>query len=153
MKTSLLRLFTAFFLAGSLAVQPAYADGLKEGAASLLVPTLGQAMNGELCTGKARVMGGFEVSALTITAVLGLTTGGAAMLFGAVPLALNHLWSSMDAFRVARNRSEVRSIAYQYIGEQQRAMELARQQQFANEENNRSDFRERMRLAAGQPAY
>lgn len=154
MKIKFLSFLTAFLFVLSLAVPQAYAAGGKEAAASFFLPTTGQAMNGELGTRKAQAMAGIEFAAITATTLIGLTTGGAAVLFGAIPLAANHVWSSMDAGRVAKQKSQyspANPIAYQQMIESQKAMEMSRQDRFDQEEQSRPDFRERMRAAA-EPA-
>src|SRR5438552_3950093 len=90
----------------SLTPHSAYATGVKEGAASLFLPTTGQAMNGELGNGKTKLMAGVEVASIATIAVLGIVTGGAAVWIGLGPLAANHLWSSADAYKGAKKKQQ-----------------------------------------------
>ena len=48
----------------------AFAVGGKEFGASLLIPTTGQAMNGEFRATKTKIMAGIEVAAITTTVLL-----------------------------------------------------------------------------------
>ena len=52
-----------------------YALGGKEAAASLLLPTTGQAMNGELGKTKTKMMGAIEIASVTTIAILGIFIG------------------------------------------------------------------------------
>ena len=74
-KTLSLSLASLMFFAVS--VPSSYADSPgKAVAASLFVPTTGQAMNGQLGNGKTKVMGALEVGLITTVAILGGVVGG-----------------------------------------------------------------------------
>lgn len=129
----------------------AHAEGLKQGTASLLLPTTGQAMNGQLGNTKTKVMGGVEVASITAVVVLGLATGGASVLWGAIPLATNHVWSATDAYRNAGRQDEVTVMAPgQEMYAAQQTIESSRQGRFEREQAGRYDIRERVRLAGEQ---
>ncbi|HRY85638.1 MAG TPA: hypothetical protein P5561_03815, partial [Candidatus Omnitrophota bacterium] len=67
----------AFLMIFASVSAPAFAAGGKEFGASLLLPTTGQAMNGEIGATKTKIMAGIEVAAVTTTILLAtLTTGG-----------------------------------------------------------------------------
>ena len=65
MKSKSLSLAVAIVMLFALSVPSAFATGAKEAGASLLLPTTGQAMNGELGSTKSKVMAGVEVAAIT----------------------------------------------------------------------------------------
>ena len=121
---------------------------VKQGAASLLLPTTGQAMNGQIGNGKTKVMGGVEVASIATITVLGLATGGAAVLVGAIPLAANHLWSATDAYATAKKQQQVPSQDQLY--DAQNNLDYSRQRRFEREEYRQSDIRERIRMAGEQ---
>jgi hypothetical protein len=123
-----------------------FAEGLREGAASLLLPTTGQAMNGELGNTKTKIMAGVEVASVTAITVIGIATGGAAVWFGAAPLIANHLWSATDAYKGAKSQEEPYA-GDQQILEAQRTLELSRQQRYARQEAGRYDIRTRIQQA------
>lgn len=75
--------------------------GMSQAAASLIMPTTGQAMNGQLGNTKTKVMAGLEAGLITTTAILGGVVGGGIVWAGVGPLIANHLWSSMDAYQNA----------------------------------------------------
>ena len=133
-----------FFFVFALAAGDASA-AVKQGAASLLLPTTGQAMNGQLTNTKTKVMATVEVASITAISILGLATGGGAVLFGFVPLAVNHLWSGADAYRVAKKNQNAPQ--YQEIVEAQRTLDLSRQNRFQREQAYRSDLHERIQRA------
>ena len=126
--------------------QPAFAVGLKEGGASLLLPTTGQTMNGQFGTGKTKVMAGVEVAAVTTVALIGVATGGAAVWFGLAPLIANHVWSATDAYKGAQFKRDP-AVRAQII-DAQRNVELAREGRLEHEQAARSDIRERIRRAS-----
>lgn len=125
---------------------------LKEAGASLLLPTTGQAMNGQLGNGKTKFMAGVEVAAITTIAVIGFAGGGPAVWFGAGPLVANHLYSSVDAYKNAGKSGDQAniSIAEQEMLEAQRNIEYSRERRFDREQEYRSDLRERIRRAGEQ---
>lgn len=145
-KSFSLALIFAFAL--SLYPSSAYATGGKEAAASLFLPTTGQAMNGELGKGKTKIMGGVEVASITAIAILGITTGGAAVLIGLGPLAANHLWSSVDAYKGAKNKQNLQ--AQDQLSDAQGSLELSRQGRFEREQGRRLTIRERLDRAREQ---
>lgn len=131
----------------------AFAEGFKEGTASLLLPTTGQAMNGQLGAGKTKVMGGVEVASIATVTILGLATGGASVLWGAIPLAANHVWSSMDAYKNAKYKNQTQYVVGapdQEMIDAQRTLETSRDGRFSREQAARNDIRERIRMAGEQ---
>lgn len=145
-KTSL---FLAIVLSLTTVMSPsAFAVGGKEATASLLLPTTGQAMNGQLGNTKTKVMGAVEVASIATIITLGIATGGAAVLFGAIPLAVNHVYSSADAYKNAKYKQNT---AYQtQVTDAQTAIEASREQRFDREQQYRSDVHRRVMLAAEQ---
>ena len=141
---------TAFFILSiMIASSNAYATGLKEAGSSLILPTTGQAMNGEIGSGKTKLMAGVEVAALTAITVIGFAGGGPAVWFGAGPLLANHLYSSVDAYKGAKRRQQ-QDIPQQEIMDAQRTIEFSRQQRFDREQAYRSDIRDRIQRAGEQ---
>lgn len=130
----------------------ASAEGFRQGAASLLLPTTGQAMNGQLGTGKTKLMGGVEVASIAAVVVLGLATGGASVLWGAIPLATNHVWSAADAYKNAGQKNQNFTVMApgQEMAAAQQTIESSRQGRFEREQAGRYDIRERVRLAGEQ---
>ena len=137
-----------FSLLLSLAPQQAFATGGKEAAASLFLPTTGQAMNGELGKTKTKVMGFVEVASITTIAVLGIATGGGAVMIGLGPLAANHLWSSVDAYKSAKRKQNY--MAQDQLSDAQGSLELSRERRFDREQGRRLTIRERLELAREQ---
>ena len=137
-----------FAIAFSLCPHSVYALGGKEAAASLLLPTTGQAMNGELGKTKTKMMGAIEIASVTTIAILGITTGGAAVMIGLGPLAANHLWSSVDAYKGAKNKQNLQ--AQDQLGDAQRSLELSREARFEREQGRRLTIRERLDRAREQ---
>ena len=127
---------------------PAYAVGGKEATASFFLPTTGQAMNGELGKTKTKMMGAIEVASITTIAILGITTGGAAVMIGLGPLAANHLWSSVDAYKGAKNKQNFQ--AQDQLSDAQRSLELSREGRFEREQSRRLTIRERLERAREQ---
>jgi hypothetical protein len=123
-----------------------YAEGGKEFFSSLLLPTTGQAMNGELGANKTKLMAGVEVAAITAITILGIASGGGVVLFGAAPLAANHLWSATDAYKSARTKQD--PVVQQEMYDAQRDLELSRERRFEREQNYRSSIRERIQRAS-----
>ena len=141
---------TAFILVVSLLMiqSSVHAAGGKEAFSSLLLPTTGQAMNGELGTNKTKVMAGVEVASITAVTVIGLATGGAAVLIGAIPLAANHLWSATDAYKSARTKQN--PVSQQEMVNAQRDIEFSRDRRFEREQNYRTNIRDRIAQAGEQ---
>ena len=127
-----------------------YAEGFREAGASLLLPTTGQSMNGELGTGKTKIMAGIEVAAITTVTLIGFAAGGPVVWVGAVPLIANHVWSATDAYKGAQHKAFYPASDQQQIYDAQRTLELSREGRFNREQDSRNDLRERMRLASEQ---
>ena len=68
----------SYFILGAMffSAQTAYAEGVKQGAASFVLPTTGQYMNGEFNESKTKLMAGMEVAAITTTVLLATLVGG-----------------------------------------------------------------------------
>ena len=142
MSLMIVALMVVAFLAPS-----AFAIGAKEAGASLLLPTTGQAMNGQLGNSKTKIMGALEVGLVTGTAILGGVVGGPVVWATAGPLIANHLWSATDAYRNAQNKYT--PAVQQQMFDSQRTLELSRQKRFEREQDYRSDIRERI-MRAGE---
>ncbi len=143
--------FFAVFMAFSILVSfapSAAAEGFKQGTASLLLPTTGQAMNGELGSKKTKLMAGVEVAAITAVTVIGFAGGGPAVWFGAGPLLANHLYSSVDAYRTAKRNGGTAS--NQDMLDAQRNIEYSRERRYEREQAYRSDIRDRIARAGEQ---
>ena len=124
---------------------------IKEATSSLLLPTTGQAQNGQLGNTKTKFMAGVEVAAITTIAVIGFAGGGPAVWFGAGPLIANHLYSSVDAYKNAgRDQSGYSSNSQQEMMDAQRNLELSRERRFDREQTYRSDIRDRIERAGEQ---
>lgn len=135
---------TAFLLIFASMTTLAFAAGGKEFGASLLLPTTGQAMNGEIGATKTKIMAGIEVAAVTTTILLATLTTGGIFWAGLGPLIANHAWSAADAFKTARsNKSD--PYIQQQLSSAQRTLDVSRQNRFARE----SDIRQRL-LKAGE---
>jgi hypothetical protein len=136
----------AFFVVMAFLAPSSFAAGAKEFGASLLLPTTGQAMNGQLGNTKTKIMAGVEVAAITATVVLGFIVGGPIVWCGAGPLIVNHAWAAADAFVSARKKTDP------YLEDQmlsaQRTLDVSRQNRFARE----SDIRQKI-LKAGEENY
>ncbi len=122
----------------------AFAAGGKEFGASLLLPTTGQAMNGEIGATKTKIMAGIEVAAVTATILLATLTTGGIFWAGLGPLIANHAWSAADAFKTARSNNNDPYIQQQ-LSSAQRTLDVSRQNRFDRE----SDIRQRI-LRAGE---
>jgi len=129
---------------------PAFAVGAKQAGASLLLPTTGQAMNGQLGNTKTKIMAGLEVGLITTVAILGGVVGGGVIWAALGPLIANHVWSATDAYVTAQKRND--PVIQAQMLEAQRTLELSRQRRFSREEEVRSDIRNRV-LQAGEQAY
>ena len=132
-------------LLGCSWIPQGYALGVKEAASSLILPTTGQAMNGEIGTGKTKIMAGIEAAAITTAAVLGVATGGGIVWLGVAPLIANHVWSAADAYKGAKRKY------YPYVQQQvidsERSIDLSRQRRFDREQVERTSFHERLKRA------
>ncbi len=111
---------------------PAFAEGAKEFGASLLLPTTGQAMNGEISATKTKIMAGIEVASITTVALLGTLVGGGVVWAGLGPLIANHAWSALDAYRGAQ-QNKTDPYIQQQLSEAQRSLDLSRQRRFDRE--------------------
>lgn len=139
---------TAFMLVALMTlIAPSAHAAIKEGAASLFLPTTGQAMNGQLGDGKTKVMGTVEAASIITTAILGVSTGGATVLVGAVPMAINHIWSSMDAYKSARQREVENAMMGQAPSYGAQSHIQMAQSAYAPEAGRGYDVRERIRRA------
>jgi hypothetical protein len=126
----------------------AFALGGKELGASLLLPTTGQAMNGEIGATKTKIMAGIEVAAVTTTILLATLTTGGLFWVGLGPLIANHAWSAADAFKTARSGSNNNDpYIQQQLSSAQRTLDVSRQNRFDRE----SDIRQRILKAGEQP--
>ena len=131
-----------------------HAEGLRQAGASLLLPTTGQAMNGQLSDGKTKVMAGVEVAAVTAVTIIGFAAGGPAVWFGAAPLIVNHVWSATDAYKNAgQYNAPATDQQQQQMLDAQRSLELSRQNRYEREQWQREDVRERVRRAGEQAYY
>ena len=148
----LIAILTMLFIAVTVAPN-LYAEGFREAGASLLLPTTGQAMNGQLSDRKTKIMAGVEVAAITTVAVIGFAAGGPAVWFGAAPLLANHLWSASDAYKNAQYQQDPIAADQQQLMDAQRTLELSRQNRFEREQAERYDVRERVRRAGEQAYY
>lgn len=132
----------------------ARAEGVKQGAASFVLPTTGQYMNGEFSDGKTKLMAGMEVAAITTTVILASVVGGPVVWAGIGPLIANHTWSGYDAYKTAKEKNENPYGNYAAEGGQvydaRRDLDLARQQRYDYANNQNLSLRERMRIAAEQ---
>lgn len=140
-----------------ISAQPsAQAEGLKQGAASFILPTTGQYMNGEFSQGKTKLMATMEVAAITATVILAATVGGPVVWAGVGPLIANHAWSGYDAYQTAKDKNQdpYASSSYynndQQVYDARRDLDLSRQQRYDYANNQSLSLRERMRLAAEQ---
>lgn len=136
-----------FFVVMAFLVPSAFATGAKEFGASLLLPTTGQAMNGQLGSTKTKIMGGIEVAAVTTTVILGFVVGGPVVWCGVGPLIANHAWAAADAYVSARKKKDD-PYAQQQMLDAQRTLDMSRQNRFSRE----SDIRQRI-LRAGEEGY
>jgi hypothetical protein len=137
--------FLAFLMIFASLSPSAFAVGGKEFGASLLLPTTGQAMNGEIGATKTKIMAGIEVAAVTTTILLATLTTGGVFWAGLGPLIANHAWSAADAFKTARNSNNNDPYIQQQLSSAQRTLDVSRQNRFDRE----SDIRQRI-LKAGE---
>ena len=144
MKKSLYFL-VVFLMIFAFLTTSAFAAGGKEFGASLLLPTTGQALNGEIGATKTKIMAGVEVAAVTATILLATLTTGGLFWIGLGPLLANHAWSAADAFKTARNGNNNDPYIQQQLSSAQRTLDMSRQNRFDRE----SDIRQRI-LKAGE---
>ncbi len=89
----------------------ASSESLTRGAASLLVPGLGQYINGELNSQQGRVKTGvmilLEIGAILTTSIVGGVVGYPQIWAGIGIFIFNHLWSASDAYMNAPAGPEV----------------------------------------------
>jgi len=138
--------FMAFLLIVVSFSPVAFAMGGKEFGASLLLPTTGQAMNGEIGATKTKIMAGIEVAAVTTTILLATLTTGGLFWVGLGPLIANHAWSATDAFKTARSGNNNDPYIQQQLSSAQRTLDVSRQNRFDRE----SDVRQRILGASEQ---
>ena len=136
---------TAFLMIFAFLSPAVFATGGKEFGASLLLPTTGQAMNGEIGATKTKIMAGIEVAAVTTTILLATLTTGGVFWAGLGPLIANHAWSAADAFKTARSGNNNDPYIQQQLSSAQRTLDVSRQNRFDRE----SDIRQRI-LKAGE---
>ena len=149
--TFILSAVLAFLMFFNFSVPSSFALGGKEAMSSLILPTTGQAMNGELGSTKTKVMAGVEAVAVTGVVLLGTLAGGGIVWLGTVPLVANHLWSATDAYKGARTKQD--PILQEQMVEAHRNIDLSRQRRFEREQAYRSDIRERVQRAREQYDY
>ena len=150
MKHKVISLAVVALMVLAVSAPSAFAIGAKEAGASLLLPTSGQAMNGQIGNTKTKVMGALEVGLVTGTAILGGVVGGPVVWATVGPLIANHLWSATDAYKNAQNKYN--PAVQQQMADAQRTLEFSRQRRFEREQNSRMDIRERI-MRAGEVAY
>ncbi len=148
MKNKFLSALLVVMTVVSFQSQPAFAQGFREAGASLLLPTTGQALNGEIRSTKTKIMGAIEVASLTTAIVLGTTVGGGVVWAGLAPMLANRVWSSADAYRGAKRKAQEQPMVQAQVDEAQRTLEYSRQRRFDREQAQRSDLRDRMKQAA-----
>lgn len=146
MKHKFLSVVMAAMVLFAAQVPSAHAIGAREAGASLLLPSTGQAMNGQLGTAKSKWMVGIEVASITTVAILGTVVGGGVVWAGLGPLIANHLWSATDAYNSAQNKRDPALQAQ--MSQAQQTLEYSRQRRFEREQAARGDLRDRMRMAA-----
>lgn len=137
---------TALFLILSSSHSNAYAIGTREAGASLILPTTGQAMNGELGQAKSKIMAGLEFGLVTTAVLLGVSTGGGIVLWAATPLVGNHVWSSYDAYKGAQRKRE-RENQMKLMG-QEPSLEIANPYGNDGVSTRSSDIRTRIQRSA-----
>ena len=89
----------------------AAAPGVKEGAASLIIPGWGQYLNGDFENRSGRMKVGamavVEIAAIITTAVVGGVAGYPQIWIGVGLFLANHVWSAVDAFINAKSEPGV----------------------------------------------
>lgn len=90
------------FLFSASGVAHAANESLTRGAASLIIPGVGQYLNGELDCKSGKIKTGamilIEIGAIVTTAVVGGVCGYPQIWAGLGVLILNHVWSGTDAY-------------------------------------------------------
>lgn len=148
MKIKLAASLLVLVMMTSVQPQTALAQGFREAGASLLLPTTGQALNGEIRSRKTKVMGAIEVASVTTAVILGTTVSGGLVWIGLGPMLANRAWSASDAYVVARRNARQEPAVQAQVDDAQRTLEYSRQRRFDREQAERSDLRDRMRQAA-----
>lgn len=148
MKIKFAASFLALVLLTSFQPQAVFAQGFREAGASLLLPTTGQALNGEIRSRKTKIMGAIEVASVTTAIVLGTTVSGGLVWIGLGPMIANRAWSATDAYVVARKNPQEQPVVQAQVDDAQRTLEYSRQRRFDREQTERADLRDRMRQAA-----
>ncbi len=149
MKSKGIAVLMVFMIMFAFAAPSGFAIGAKQGTASLLLPTTGQAMNNQLGTTKSKVMAGVEVAGVTTLAILGGTVGGPVIWAALGPLIANHIWSSVDAYQSAQ---QTNPMIQQQMTEAQRTLEFSRQRRFDREQAAHLNSRDRIQMAGEQAA-
>ncbi len=110
-KVACVLLIAVFLFANSGIAQAASEGSVQSGAASLLIPGLGQYMNGEHKTGTGQLKMAFfvlaEIGAIVTTAVVGGVVGYPQIWIGIGIFIGNHVLSALDAYMNAPNGPEV----------------------------------------------
>jgi len=150
MKSKTMCVVVAVLMLFAMQTPAAFAVGAKEAGASLLLPTTGQAMNGQLGSPKTKIMAGLEVGLITGTAILGGVVGGPVVWATLGPLIANHIWSAADAYKSAQDRRD--PMMQTQMLDAQRTLELSRQRRYEREEMAQSSLRDRVQQA-GEMAY
>ena len=135
-----------FLMIFTLSYNTAFAVGGKEFGASLLLPTTGQALNGEIGATKTKIMAGIEVAAVTTTILLATLASGGLFWVGLGPLIANHAWSAADAYKTAKRGNSNDPYIQQQLSSAQRTLDVSRQNRFDRE----SDIRQRILNASEQ---
>jgi len=145
MRKKVLAVAVAFAMLLAVVTPSVYAYGMKEATSSLLLPTTGQAMNGQVGTTKSKIMAGVEVAGITTLAILGGVVGGGVTWAAIGPLLANHVWSSVDAYKGAQVK--VNPLVQQQMLDAQRNLDLSRQGRFDRDQAQFSDIRSRIMMA------
>lgn len=101
--TMIVILSTGFLTLGNAVYAQESADpSLTHGAASLVVPGLGQYLNDEMGTRSGKIKTGMmvilEIGGIVTTILLGTLVGAPVVWAGVGILVFNHLWSAADAY-------------------------------------------------------
>jgi hypothetical protein len=111
MMKKILAVFLVLVMVGSVPGNLHAQDSLTSSAASLLIPGLGQYLNGQHHTreGKIKigVMAAAEFAAILTTAIVGGTAGHPAVWSGLSIFIVNHIWSAADAYIFAERSAAV----------------------------------------------
>lgn len=106
MKSKALIILVILLTVFSFSMPTSFAAGGKEAVSSFLLPTTGQAMNGQMSDTKTKIMAGVEVASVATVAILGGVVGGPIIWAGLGPLIANHVWSATDAYRNAQYKNQ-----------------------------------------------